>query len=57
MENLEMIEKSKKTIAMNRKVRAPKGEVFEHSLDGRQGRASSVEGPAALPLSALLPFP
>ena len=33
MENLEMIEKSKKTIAMNRKVRAPKGEVFEHSLE------------------------
>ena len=33
MENLEMIKESKKTIAMNRKVRAPKGEVFEHSLE------------------------
>ena len=33
MENLEMIKKSKKIIAMNRKVRAPKGEVFESNLE------------------------
>ena len=33
MKNLETMKQNKKTIAMNRKVNAPKGQVFEHTLD------------------------